>query len=39
MNYRNTPLKDIGLSPAQIIFARNIKDSRDNVLAYLVHLA
>ena len=26
MNYRNTPLKDIGLSPAQIIFARNIKD-------------
>ena len=26
LNYRNTPLKDIGLSPAQIIFARNIKD-------------
>ena len=22
LNYRNTPLKDIGLSPAQIIFAR-----------------
>ena len=26
LNYRNTPLKDIGLSPAQIIFARNIRD-------------
>ena len=26
LNYRNTPLKDIGLSPAQIIFNRNIRD-------------
>ena len=26
LNYRNTPLKDIGLSPAQIIFSRPIRD-------------
>ena len=26
LNYHNTPMKDINLSPAQIIYARNIKD-------------
>jgi hypothetical protein len=27
LQYRNTPIKDIGLSPAQILFHRNLRDS------------